>query len=1158
LRLDELVLERYGAYEHRRLTLAGPGLTVVHGPNEAGKSTCLAAIGDFLFRVPERSPRGGVFGGDQMRIGATLTTADGRTLTFKRRAGRGRTLIDEAGGPSDEAPLAALLGATTRDRFEHLFGLDHEGLREGGEQLLRADGEIGRLIVEAGGGLRSLMSRLAAVDDEIKLLFTPTRSSSRLFYKALDAFDAADAAAREATLTRDAYERDRKAYETASATLAEARSDRHEFAEAMSRLRRAERVIPVLRAHEEAQAAAAGFADVGSLPADWSDRWAAALAGRRAAAEAEVAARGRLQALSARLAALVVDEGIVAADAALRDIEARVVQVTAERRDRANRLKELGAAEAQLSALRDHLGLSPADDLEAMAPSATDLAAVRDLAAQALARRPRLRAARDAIQAGETTVHATQARLAALASANRDQPFGIDAARFLTLPADARGARAAKSRAEGDLALQTSRAQALHPGGLLALRDLAFPTLDHLRQEMRAREDLAAEAARQTLARAGAAREWGAATADIERLEAGGEIATAQVVAQARERRDALLAPIRQDHLAGASGEPPDRRGRQVAALDGAIAEADRLSDARVTEAGRVAGLLEAVRRRDAAAAAVKAAEDAGRDLSQALEGRVAALSAAFPEACASWPEAAALLAATDTRIDILARAEAARAGVLDADGALERLAPSLRELALAEARAGLPARDGEDLTVRTGALARAIAVHDREHADHERERRALAVQEAALVAARGTLAALEREESAWRTAWEKTAASIAGLAPDASPEAADALAVQWTGARGDLRSLANTRRRLIRMDEDEAELAARIGAVGAALALALPADPLAAGRLLAERRRVNEDARVARDTLAPDLAQARATVDAAADALSRTEADLAALAAVAGEPLDEAALERLAVRRRGLAEVDARLSNLLAQAGVAGDGLPIAKLRDEVSGRDLDAVRADIADLQDRIDTAENAIERANREIQQAADALAVHEGPSARARAVIDRERAAAEMAAAAEHWVELKLARHLIGRAIAKVRGEQQDPLIKAAGALFARMTQGRFEGVAADVDAKGAPVVVGVRRGGAGQAVATLSDGTRDQLFLAFRLASLAHYCAAAEPLPFIADDILVHFDDARSAATLELLADFSATTQVILFTHHLSVRRAAEPMAAAGRATLLDL
>ncbi|HKV08129.1 MAG TPA: hypothetical protein VJ725_08335, partial [Thermoanaerobaculia bacterium] len=42
---------------------------------------------------------------------------------------------------------------------------------------------------------------------------------------------------------------------------------------------------------------------------------------------------------------------------------------------------------------------------------------------------------------------------------------------------------------------------------------------------------------------------------------------------------------------------------------------------------------------------------------------------------------------------------------------------------------------------------------------------------------------------------------------------------------------------------------------------------------------------------------------------------------------------------------------------------------------------------------------------------------------------------------------------------------------------------------------------------------------------------------AEPLPFIVDDILINFDDERSAATLKVLAELSKQTQVILFTHH---------------------
>jgi uncharacterized protein YhaN len=77
---------------------------------------------------------------------------------------------------------------------------------------------------------------------------------------------------------------------------------------------------------------------------------------------------------------------------------------------------------------------------------------------------------------------------------------------------------------------------------------------------------------------------------------------------------------------------------------------------------------------------------------------------------------------------------------------------------------------------------------------------------------------------------------------------------------------------------------------------------------------------------------------------------------------------------------------------------------------------------------------------------------------------------------------------------------------------------------------------------------MSSGTRDQLYLALRLASLEKYMESAEPMPFIVDDILVHFDDERSKATLGVLAELAEKTQIILFTHH---RRLVEQAQALG-------
>lgn len=66
---------------------------------------------------------------------------------------------------------------------------------------------------------------------------------------------------------------------------------------------------------------------------------------------------------------------------------------------------------------------------------------------------------------------------------------------------------------------------------------------------------------------------------------------------------------------------------------------------------------------------------------------------------------------------------------------------------------------------------------------------------------------------------------------------------------------------------------------------------------------------------------------------------------------------------------------------------------------------------------------------------------------------------------------------------------------------------------------------------------MSEGTKDQLFLSLRLAFISMFNETSDKkLPFIADDILVNFDDQRIENALKLLKKFSKTTQVFFFTH----------------------
>jgi uncharacterized protein YhaN len=113
-------------------------------------------------------------------------------------------------------------------------------------------------------------------------------------------------------------------------------------------------------------------------------------------------------------------------------------------------------------------------------------------------------------------------------------------------------------------------------------------------------------------------------------------------------------------------------------------------------------------------------------------------------------------------------------------------------------------------------------------------------------------------------------------------------------------------------------------------------------------------------------------------------------------------------------------------------------------------------------------------------------------------------------------------------------------------------GSFAGLRTDIDDHGQPVLIGVRPNGAWLQVAGMSSGTRDQLYLALRLATLEWRIKSSEPMPFIVDDILINFDDERSEATLSALSDLAEKTQVILFTHHGKIFEAAQALNANDR------
>ena len=171
----------------------------------------------------------------------------------------------------------------------------------------------------------------------------------------------------------------------------------------------------------------------------------------------------------------------------------------------------------------------------------------------------------------------------------------------------------------------------------------------------------------------------------------------------------------------------------------------------------------------------------------------------------------------------------------------------------------------------------------------------------------------------------------------------------------------------------------------------------------------------------------------------------------------------------------------------------------------------------------------------EQATKALEAISGSDAAARAATDRKHAVGVMADAIEGFIFAKASERLLRRAVERYRESQQGPMLANASKYFKMLTLESFEGLIVDFD-HDPPKLEGKRKDRQ-VPVSGMSDGTRDQLFLALRLAGLEMQLASGHGMPFIADDLFVNFDDMRSEAGLRCLGELAQKTQVIFLTHH---------------------
>jgi len=137
--------------------------------------------------------------------------------------------------------------------------------------------------------------------------------------------------------------------------------------------------------------------------------------------------------------------------------------------------------------------------------------------------------------------------------------------------------------------------------------------------------------------------------------------------------------------------------------------------------------------------------------------------------------------------------------------------------------------------------------------------------------------------------------------------------------------------------------------------------------------------------------------------------------------------------------------------------------------------------------------------------------------------------------EEWQELTVAQRLLEAVRKKYEAERQPETLREASRYFDRLTEGKYKRVWTPLEAGVLFVDTGT---GEKLSVEVLSRGTREQLFLALRLALVDLYARRGKMMPLVLDDVLVNFDTRRTRLAAELLRDFAGDRrQVLLFTCH---------------------
>ena len=1148
MRINRLDLMAFGHFTEKSIDLSGGdlGLHIIYGDNEAGKSTSLRALIGWLFGIQTRTKDNFLHSNPQLRIGGELQFLNGQKIKFIRRKGNKDTLLKYGSNePLDESRLTRFLPAGIDETlFTKLWGIDHGRLIAGGQELLEQSGDLGQALFSAAVGTANFRKILEEMQNSAADIFKP-RSSKALLNKAIADYKDAQKRMRDAILPVSNWKALQKQLSKINADISGIEQNITEKNKQKNRLERINRVKGALAQRQNYLAKIEELDSVLLLPQDFANQHKTARETLQNALDLKERLEVKLADLNKESDALSVRDDLLKNEDAIRMLYKNLGAVEKTNADRpqqdGKRRLLRNDAQTLLKGIRPDMNLDDADQLRPLLNNKkwiSELVRKNSLLRQKEA---------DFKAALKDLVDEQKLLKSKLEDISQSQ---IDLTQLKASIASARKAGDIEQRLD-DITIQAAQENAAwknefarlgnYHGTADALSSVILPfpeTIDRFENE---NDELIEKSKTASRKKQELDNERKQAEQELKALLLKKDVPQVADLGALRKDRDLGWALIKQKYIQHLDISDTLSTDTQEADLptvyETKVRQADNISDRLRLDADQVVKRAELEARIDGMMSQINDLSTVIKKIKKAQTDfnirwtdiwKPLNIIAGTPREMKQW------LLKAERLIEKIQTAKAVSTNKERQSEACDQL----KKLIADQISQFNPLQKTKDerLDVLISLCEQRIEKEQKERDKRRGIELSLKDSGIRLKRTQDDLKTVKTDLMAWSDEWKKAIEGLS-LNTDVHPETATEIFDNLVLFFQKLDRSEELRKRIYGMDKVQEDFHNKVYEFAKRIEFNTDdRDALTIAALLHRDLNAAREARASLIKIKDQLDEKAQEIQAVNMTIRRLQEEMIELKKQAGVETDEALIKAAekSTNKRDLLE---RIETLEQELNRNGDGLSIAALEQELNNCDIDAMEAEIEKISIELKDLQSQRDNLRDQRRTIQDEIEEKDGSALAATASAQSEEHLAGIAQHAEHYLRFQIGALILEQQIENYRKENQAPVLGRAGELFSKLTLGSYAGLRDELDSSGKPMLLGVRPDDHEVAIAGMSEGSRDQLYLALRLATLEQHIKKEEPMPFVVDDILIGFDDDRTRICLEVLAQLSTSIQVLLFTHH---------------------